>query len=68
MICYDQYTQLSENTKSWREKKKEKLNERKKCFKPSPFRNMTNGYQEHNSHINAPSVQGSKLVNLGFNK
>jgi hypothetical protein len=47
-ICYEQYKQRSENPKAWREKKQEKLNQRKKGFKPSPFHNMSKGHQENN--------------------
>jgi hypothetical protein len=56
MICYDQYKQQSDNPKAWREKKQDKLNQRKNGFNPSPFQNMTKGYQEQNFHRNTPQV------------
>jgi hypothetical protein len=54
----NKYKQRSENQKAWREKKQDKINQRKKGFKPPPFHNMSKGYQENNFSKNSPQIQG----------
>jgi hypothetical protein len=69
IIFYEQYKQRYENPKAERDKKQEKLNQRKNGLKPSPFHNIPKGHQENNLYRNLPQVQGeNKYVNLGFKK
>jgi len=46
-MCYQQHKQRSETPKSWKDKKEDKLNQWKKSFKPSPYLNMTKGFQRN---------------------
>ena len=39
-LCYEQYKLRGDLTKTWKDRKQEKSNQRKKGFKPPPLRNM----------------------------
>jgi hypothetical protein len=66
-MCYEKYKQKSEISKAWKDKKRDKLNQHKKGFQPTPFHNMEKGFQRKDYHSNTQNTQwGNKPVNLGF--
>jgi hypothetical protein len=68
-MCYDQYKQRSEIPKAWKDKKHDRLNQHKKGFQPTPFRNMEKGFQRKDYHSNTQNSQGgNKKTNLGVKK
>ena len=57
-LFYHLFKQRSELTKSWKNKKNEKMDQRKKRFKPSPFTKGTrshivNKYSKHGANISS---------------
>jgi hypothetical protein len=68
-MCYDQYKQWSEFPKAWKDKKQDRMNQRKKGYQPAPFRNATKSFPRKYFHTNNQNTQGGgKLVNLGTKK
>lgn len=47
-LCYNQLKYRNEINKSWQARKKEKIEHRKKGFKPSPFRKVARRFQGTN--------------------
>jgi hypothetical protein len=45
------YKQRYETPKAWKDRKKDKLNQQKKGFKPAPYRNMSKGFQRMTIHL-----------------
>jgi hypothetical protein len=43
-MCYDQYKQSSKILKSWKDKKRDIMNQRKKGFQPTPFSNTAKNF------------------------
>ena len=68
-MCYDQYKQRVKFPKTWKDKKQDGINQRKKGYQPAPYRNAAKGFPRKDYHSNHLNTQGnSKLVNLGMNK
>jgi hypothetical protein len=68
-MCYDQYKQRAEFPKTWKDKKQDRMNQRKKGYQPAPYQNATKGFPRKDYHSNHLNTQGSgKLVNLGMKK
>jgi hypothetical protein len=68
-MCYDQYKQREEFPKTWKDKKQDRMNQRKKGYQPTPYQNAAKGFPRKDYHSNYPNTQGSgKPVNLGMKK
>jgi hypothetical protein len=68
-MCYDQYKQRAEFPKAWKDKKQDRMNQRKKGYQPAPYRNTTKSFSRKDFHSNLPNTQGSgKPVNLGMRR
>jgi hypothetical protein len=68
-MCSDQYKQWSEFPKAWKDKKQDRMNQRKKNYQPTPFWNATKNFPRKYFHSNNQNTQGGgKPVNLGTNK
>ena len=68
-MCYDQYKQQVVFPKVWKDKKKDQMNQRKKGYQPTPYRNAAKSFPRKNFHSNHLNAQGSgKRVNLGTKK
>jgi hypothetical protein len=68
-MCYDQYKQWVEFPKTWKDKKQDGINQRKKRYQPTPYQNAAKGFPRKDFHSNHPNTQGSgKPVNLGMKK
>ena len=68
-MCYDQYKQQVEFPKTWKDKKKNGINQWKKGYQPTPYQNATKSFPRKDFHSNHLNAQGSgKLVNLGTKK
>ena len=68
-MCYNQYKQQAEFPKTWKDKKKDGINQWKKGYQPTPYQNATKSFPRKDFHSNHPNTQGSgKLVNLGTKK
>jgi hypothetical protein len=66
-MCYDQYKQQSELPKSWKDKKQDRMNQRKKGYQPTPFWNAAKRFPRKYFHSNNHNTQGGgKPVNLGI--
>ena len=68
-LCYDLFKQWSALTKNWKNKKNEKSDQRKKGFKPSPFRKGTRSHTDKNynrpSSTNSNELKGIRTSNGG---
>jgi hypothetical protein len=68
-MCYDQYKQWSKFPKAWKDKKQDRMNQRKKGYQPTPYQNATKIFPRKYFHSNNPNTQGGgKPVNLGTKK
>ena len=47
-LCYHLFKQISELSRNWQNKKNENMDQRKKGFKPSPFRKGTTIHTDNN--------------------
>jgi hypothetical protein len=68
-MCYDQDKKRVEFPKTWKDKKQDRMNQRKKGYQPTPYQDATKSFPRKDFHSNHPNTQGSgKLVNLGTKK
>jgi hypothetical protein len=68
-MCYDQYKQPSKFPKSWKDRKQDRTNQRKKGYQPAPFWNVAKSFPRKYFHSNNQNTQGGgKPVNLGTKK
>jgi hypothetical protein len=68
-MCCDQYKQRAEFPKAWKDKKEDRMNQRKKGYQPTPYQNAAKRFPRKYFHSNNPSMQSSnKQVNLGTKK
>jgi hypothetical protein len=68
-MCYDQYKKWIEFPKTWKDKKQDRMNQRKKGYPPASYENETKSFPSKDFHCNHLNTQGSsKSVNLGTKK
>ena len=70
-FCYHLFKQRLELSRNWKHKKNENLNQRKKGFKPSPFRIGTRRNTDNNynmpSSTNSNGIKGIETSSGGWN-
>ena len=67
MLCFEQYKQQNDLSKTWKDKKQEKFSQRKKGFKPPPFNNTPRNFQARYYNKNGqPPPKSVKPANMGI--
>ena len=51
-LCFEQYKQWNDLSKTWKDKKQENFNEKNKGFKPPAFKNMLRNFQGNSYNKN----------------